>query len=177
MHGNVDEWLFYLQDKLNIHPLRNEHRKIYHNATSDSDGYICLAGVDDLIAAQSHIPDHALDYRKALNGCESAAAVLLMVHQPNAAQMILADATYGSMIDVVLSGHTHGGQMYFFLPFVYIGNAYTRGLYRDARTGAQIFVSAGVNYFGPPVKMFGLCEIVEITLVGRTGDSTTDALI
>lgn len=43
-------------------------------------------------------------------------------------------------------------------------NAYLHGLYRHQATGAQIYVSSGVNYWGPPVKMWNLCEIVLLRL-------------
>uniref|UniRef100_A0A915CA15 Calcineurin-like phosphoesterase domain-containing protein n=1 Tax=Parascaris univalens TaxID=6257 RepID=A0A915CA15_PARUN len=62
-------------------------------------------------------------------------------------------------------GHTHAGQMYIFVPLVYALNAFVRGLYYDSSSQTYIYVSAGVNYFGPPVKMFGTCEIVLIELV------------
>jgi hypothetical protein len=62
-------------------------------------------------------------------------------------------------------GHTHAGQLYTLVPLAYWGNAYYYGLYTHDRSGAQIYVSSGVNYWGPPVKMAGRCEIVLIELL------------
>lgn len=63
------------------------------------------------------------------------------------------------------SGHTHAGQMYVFVPLVYFWNAYFRGLYHYKVTRTYVYVSAGVNYFGPPVKVFDGSEIILIKLV------------
>lgn len=55
--------------------------------------------------------------------------------------------------------------MYVFIPLVYFWNAYFRGLYYSKVTRTYVYVSAGVNYFGPPVKIFDGSEIILITLV------------
>ena len=52
------------------------------------------------------------------------------------------------------------------LPLAYLSNAFYLGLYADPGTGAQVYVSAGVNYWGPPVKIYGLREITLINLRG-----------
>lgn len=67
-----------------------------------------------------------------------------------------------AFIDIVL-GHTHGGQFYVLAPLAYLSNPYFLGLYKHP-SGAQIFVSSGVNFWGPPMKIYKLSEIVKITL-------------
>ena len=54
--------------------------------------------------------------------------------------------------------------MYVIAPLAYVINPYFHGLYRHP-SGAQIYVSAGVNYWGPPVKIYDKTEITFITLV------------
>lgn len=161
IHGGVDDWLQFLRN-LGIIPLHNEHVRIRVN-----DSFLCVAGIDDLFAERARVPGHKMDYVKALRGCRNNTndVVILLTHQPNAARLVLNDKNYAKNIDLILSGHTHAGQMYVFVPLVYLLNAFLRGLYYDAETATHIYVSAGVNYFGPPVKMFSTCEIVLLKLL------------
>uniref|UniRef100_A0A914WK93 Calcineurin-like phosphoesterase domain-containing protein n=1 Tax=Plectus sambesii TaxID=2011161 RepID=A0A914WK93_9BILA len=159
-HGNIDNWFTYLRE-IGVQPLHNEHKKIY--VRKDSEHGICLAGVDDLTAAKARIPGHGLNLEKALAGCFDNETVVVLAHQPNAAKIIL-DGPLGHTVDLVLSGHTHGGQMYVLWPMAYFANAFFHGLYVHLQTGAHVYVSAGTNFWGPPVKMFGMCEITLLEL-------------
>uniref|UniRef100_A0AAF5PHG5 Calcineurin-like phosphoesterase domain-containing protein n=1 Tax=Wuchereria bancrofti TaxID=6293 RepID=A0AAF5PHG5_WUCBA len=159
LHGNVDEWFVFLK-KIKIIPLHNKNKKILVG-----NSRICIAGTDDLFAEQSRFSGHIMDYKKALRGCNKNDTTIMLIHQPNAVRIILNDVETAKNIDLILSGHTHGGQMYVFVPLVYFWNAYFRGLYYNKTTGTYVYVSAGVNYFGPPVKIFDGNEIIIIKLV------------
>ncbi len=50
-----------------------------------------------------------------------------------------------------------------FYPLAYLINAYFVGLYRHA-SGAQVYVSPGVNYWGPPMKVVHMSEITIVVL-------------
>lgn len=63
-----------------------------------------------------------------------------------------------------VAGHTHNGQFYVFWPLAFLTNTFLHGLYQDVSSQTQVFVSAGVNYWGPPVKMFSFCEVPVIRL-------------
>jgi len=68
-----------------------------------------------------------------------------------------------SSIDVQLSGHTHGGQLFpvsLITHFIYKG--YEKGLHRDG--GFSLFVSTGLGTWGPPVRIFVRPEIAVIHL-------------
>lgn len=55
--------------------------------------------------------------------------------------------------------------MFVTAPITYFSNPFFYGLYYYPETDTQIYVSSGVNYWGPPIKMFpSLCEIVDIKL-------------
>ena len=54
--------------------------------------------------------------------------------------------------------------MFVIWPLSYLTNAWFYGLYSHPPTGAQVYVSSGVNYWGPPIKMPNLCEVVNIRL-------------
>jgi predicted MPP superfamily phosphohydrolase len=83
--------------------------------------------------------------------------VILLAHQPRTFPEAI---TRG--VDLQLAGHTHGGQIY---PFHYTSEAvskYLAGLYR--RGNAQLFISRGVGYWGPPMRLFAPPEIVRIVI-------------
>ncbi|KAK6033853.1 Ser/Thr phosphatase family protein [Cooperia oncophora] len=159
MHGNVDEWFAYLKD-CNITVLHNSFKRFVTNKGDQ----MCMTGADDLYAAKSHFPGHAMHPERAVSGCQPNDTVIMLAHQPNAAKLMLNHPSVSEKLDLILSGHTHGGQMYLFVPVIYLANAFARGLYYHAATGVYVYVSAGVNYFGPPIKMFGACEIIDIVL-------------
>ncbi|KHN84873.1 Putative metallophosphoesterase F40B5.2 [Toxocara canis] len=163
-HSDVDEWLKFFAARLNMTLLRNSNVKLY----SSHGDYLCMGGVDDFLTGYKfeeklHFAHHRMDGAKALQGCEPNAPSVLLVHQPNGAERILR-RIHNQRIDLILSGHTHGGQFYIFWPFAYLKNAYLYGLYRVRDSSTQIYVSPGVNYWGPPVKMINLCEISLIRL-------------
>jgi predicted MPP superfamily phosphohydrolase len=54
--------------------------------------------------------------------------------------------------------------MYVLVPMAYLTNPYFHGLYTHP-SGAHVYVSAGVNYWGPPVKIYDTNEVTLITLV------------
>ncbi|CCD70883.1 Putative metallophosphoesterase F40B5.2 [Caenorhabditis elegans] len=158
MHGNVTEWFWFLEN-CNITVLHNLNKHITVNGQK-----LCVAGADDLYALRSNVPGHGMDLRKALGTCNSDSTNILLAHQPNAAKIVLSDSELSKKVNLILSGHTHGGQMYPFVPIVHLANAFVRGQYYDKSTDTYVYVSAGVNYFGPPIKMFGSCEIIFITM-------------
>ncbi|MCP9263475.1 Transmembrane protein with metallophosphoesterase domain [Dirofilaria immitis] len=157
-YGDTNEWLHYFTTKFNITVLRNTNR----NLCSSSGDCICIAGVDDVLTEKLRIPDHHTDAEHALNGCSQTQPVILLVHQPNGASKILRSTK--KRIDLILSGHTHAGQFYIVWLFAYLKNDFLYGLYRIKNSDTQIYVSSGVNYWGPPVKMLNLCEITLLTL-------------
>ncbi|MEO0813865.1 MAG: metallophosphoesterase, partial [Myxococcota bacterium] len=137
---------------LGVRVLRNERVAIEHQGA-----VLHLAGVDDHTAS-SFGREHGADYAKALGGLSSDQAVLLMAHQP----VQVKDASPHG-VDLMLSGHTHGGQLFPFGALVLLAQPYVSGLHRhDART--QVYVSRGTGYRGPPMRLGAPAEITEITL-------------
>lgn len=87
--------------------------------------------------------------------------VVLLVHEPDLLPQV---ARYG--VDLMLSGHTHGGQVR--LPFVppinlpTLGKRYVEGLFRVGET--QLYVNRGIGTVGVPMRLNCPPEITEITL-------------
>jgi predicted MPP superfamily phosphohydrolase len=67
-------------------------------------------------------------------------------------------------IDLMLSGHTHQGQLW---PITFISRIpFPRqyGLFRHLRS--HLFVSRGIGTWGPPMRVAAPPEVVLLTLVG-----------
>lgn len=120
MHGNVTEWFWFLEN-CNITVLHNSNKHLTLNGQK-----LCIAGADDLFAVRAHVPGHGMDLRKALSTCDSDSTNILLAHQPNAAKIVLTDKELSQKVNLILSGHTHAGQMYPFVPIVHIANAFVR---------------------------------------------------
>jgi predicted MPP superfamily phosphohydrolase len=119
---------------------------------------LVIAGVDDRTAAGSGVPGHAADHAAALAGADPGLPVLLLAHQP---RQVAGAAAHG--VDLQLSGHTHGGQMWPFHYLVRLDQPVLQGLSRHgART--QLYTSRGTGFWGPPFRIFAPSEITLITL-------------
>ena len=71
---------------------------------------------------------------------------------------------YGAEVDLILSGHTHKGQIF---PGSLITNrmyAVDYGYYRENETAPQVIVSSGVGTWGMPMRVGSDCEIVKIEI-------------
>jgi predicted MPP superfamily phosphohydrolase len=148
-YSGADEWIAHL-GKLGIRVLRNERVRI-----GGEDGFD-LAGIDDHSA--KGVPGHGSDLEKALAGREPDRACVLLAHQPRGID--LADKLG---VDLQLSGHTHGGQMFPWNFAVRLQQPFVAGLHKLQR--AQIYVSSGTGYWGPPMRVGAPAEITEIELV------------
>lgn len=152
-YSGVDEWLAHLR-AFGIRVLRNERLALREGAAG---GGLDLAGVDDH-SAKAFGRGHGSDLRKALGGRDPSRALVLLAHQP---KTIREAASYG--IDLQLSGHTHGGQIWPWGYAVRLDQPHVAGLHDH--DGAQIYVSRGTGYWGPPVRLGAPAEITRVELV------------
>ncbi|WP_415251384.1 metallophosphoesterase [Sulfurimonas sp.] len=134
---------------LGIRVLENEN--IYIG--EDGRGFN-LAGVYDVMGyrTKTFIPD----LNKALKDKKEGPTVLL-AHQPR----YIEEVTSG--VDLMLSGHTHGGQIYPFRFLVKIVQPYISGLHQHNKE-LQIYVNKGTGFWGPPMRLGASAEITEIRL-------------
>jgi predicted MPP superfamily phosphohydrolase len=94
------------------------------------------------------------------------APVLFMAHEPDFADRVIQHPRYRN-IDVMLSGHTHGGQVR--LPFVGplvlppMGKKYIEGLFHLGHM--QLFVNRGLGTVGLPFRLNCPPEISQLTLI------------
>ncbi len=126
-YWNMREWREALEN-LGVNFLENEHRQLDINGRT-----LVLAGIPDLAAAR--FGDVEPDLAKALKDAPDAVRILLS-HQPRRGD------EYAGQIDLMLSGHTHGGLMFFLQPLIArFNNGFVEGLYPVA--GGNVYVSPG----------------------------------
>jgi predicted MPP superfamily phosphohydrolase len=98
--------------------------------------------------------------------------VILMCHEPDYADHVVRHPRF-PLIDLMLSGHTHGGQVR--LPIIGplilppMGKRYIEGLFHFDHM--QLYVNRGIGTVGLPFRLHCPAEITHITLV-RAEDST-----
>jgi predicted MPP superfamily phosphohydrolase len=150
-YSGVREWLPEIE-RMGMRVLRNERVPIERGGAGFD-----LAGVDDYSAGRIE-PDHGPDLDKALAGRDPSREVVLLSHQPK-----IADEAAASGVGLVLSGHTHGGQIFPFNHLARLQQPYVYGLHKHLdRT--WIYVSEGTGFWGPPVRVGTRCEITEVVL-------------
>ncbi|MDG2048965.1 MAG: metallophosphoesterase, partial [Myxococcota bacterium] len=143
---------------LGMRVLRNAHAVI----ETKGERFV-LAGVDDHRSRQ--MPgEGGEDLDLALLGVPENCPVVLLAHDPTT----FHTASRRS-VDLQLSGHTHGGQIWPFHYGVRLAMPWVAGLHRRGRS--QIYVSRGTGFWGPPMRLGAPAEITEILLrSGRTAD-------
>lgn len=156
--SDVNHW-FELLKLLNIHPLHNENIKIRSPMGKESD-WFCLAGVDDIEATVLRYSGHGMDLEKALGDCDVDHPIVLLAHQPLAAKRAVQARPD---INLVLSGHTHGGQIFPLNIVAYFMNPFFVGLYKVGQS-TSVYVSSGTMYYGIPMRLGSRAEITEIIL-------------
>ena len=148
-YSGVDEWLAHLPS-LGIRVLRNERVTIGEGLDAFD-----LAGVDDYSAGR--FEGHGADLPRALAGRDRGRTLILLAHQP---KQIFEAARED--VDLQLSGHTHGGQMFPFGFLVRLQQPYVAGFHMHE--GTAIYVSRGTGYWGPPMRVGSPAEITHIEL-------------
>jgi predicted MPP superfamily phosphohydrolase len=149
-YSGADEWLTFLLE-IGVRPLRNEHVEVGDNGAS-----IHVAGVDDWTAHQFG-NGHGADMSRALQGRDETKPVVLLAHQP-----VHFDQAREHGVDLQISGHTHGGQIFPFGFLTRLVQPFLSGLHR--RGDSQIYVSSGTGYWGPPMRIAAPSEITLIEL-------------
>jgi hypothetical protein len=147
--------------ELGIHVLRNQRVEIRDGAT-----------VFDLVGVDDHHGSHfgggqggGEDLGAALDGRDRSRPAVLLAHDPSTFKRASTMA-----IDLQISGHTHGGQIWPFGLLVHLAVPFVAGRFR--RNGAELYVSRGTGFWGPPMRLFAPAEVTEIVLRRRaTGSS------
>ncbi|UGT63886.1 metallophosphoesterase [Nocardia asteroides] len=113
-----------------------------------------LAGVNDLAGEDE---GNGPDLEKAMAGRDPARPVVLLAHQP---AFIEEARAHG--VDLQISGHTHGGQVFPGNLLARLANPTLFGLERYGDT--QLYVTRGAGAWGPPVRTAAPSDITVLTL-------------
>ncbi|MBS1119166.1 MAG: metallophosphoesterase [Deltaproteobacteria bacterium] len=149
-YSGADAWIEELK-RLGARYLRNERVTI-----GNGDASFELAGVDDHGAHGWQ--GHGQDLPAATAGRDRERALVLLAHQP---RQVRVAALHG--VDLQLSGHTHGGQIW---PWHYLVKIQQGGLLagRYLHASTQLYVTRGCGYWGPPVRLLAPLEITRVIL-------------
>jgi len=153
----VEPWCAHIAS-LGLRVLRNERVSIVAGLQRDC---FDLAGVDDW--SSRRFSGQGPDLPKALAGRDPDKTLVLLAHQP-----VAIDEAAAHGVDLQLSGHTHGGQIWPFNYAVQLQQPYVDGLHRHRDTATQIYVSSGTGLWGPPMRFGTAAEITNITLRSAT---------
>jgi len=118
------------------------------------DNNIYLAGRKDLLQAGDGTKNHSTVHQ-LLSGLDPAKPLIVLEHEPNELQELSEAGA-----DLILSGHTHAGQMFpvtLAMPIIW-ENPY--GM--QHKYGATSIVTSGVGLYGPPIRLLTESEVVEI---------------
>ncbi|MFC8338672.1 metallophosphoesterase [Streptomyces rubiginosohelvolus] len=145
--SGAEQWVDHVRE-LGLVPLENARVEI--------EGFD-LAGVND-IAGETE--GQGPDFGRALGDRDRGRAAVLMAHQP----VVIHDAVEHG-VDLQLSGHTHGGQLWPGNYLAELANPTVAGLERYGDT--QLFVSRGAGAWGPPVRVGAPSDITVVELASR----------
>ena len=157
--GNHDYWKDFLTTatpasmRAGIQPLDNQAFWVMRGGDR-----IKIGGVGDWLESSQ-------DLRPTVQDAEERDFVLLVSHNPEYAEFIRT-----RKVDLMLSGHTHGGQVTLFglwapAPFMDFGLKYKRGLVHAPCT--DVFISNGIGMTGLPLRFFARPEIVVLAMSRR----------
>ena len=150
--SEAEGWLDYI-DGIGWDALHNRHIVV------ERDGdQLVIAGVDDATAQASGVAGHGANLEAALADTDPAVPVMLLAHQPK--QVVEAVA---AGVDLQISGHTHGGQIWPFNFLVRLDQPVVQGLSRHGER-TQLYTSRGTGFWGPPFRVFAPSEITLLTL-------------
>ena len=152
-HG-ATEAIAYIRS-LGITVLLNENIQIH-----EQDFSFNLVGFTDIIGER--IGEYPIDIEKGYRGINTELPTIVLAHQPKTILRLNKRPC-----DLMLSGHTHGGQIFPFGLLVMIDQPYLAGLYQHTDK-QQIFVSRGAGYWGPPIRVMAPSEISKILIKGHS---------
>ncbi|WP_393063679.1 metallophosphoesterase [Streptomyces sp. LN549] len=146
-YSGAAEWVDHVRE-LGLHPLENARVEI--------DGFD-LAGVNDIAGGSE---GQGPDFGRALGDRDPGRAAVLMAHQP-----VVIDEAVEHGVDLQLSGHTHGGQLWPGNYIAELANPTVAGLERYGDT--QLYVTRGAGAWGPPVRVGAPSDITVVELASR----------
>lgn len=145
--SGAEQWVEEVR-RLGLNPLENARTELPH---------FDLAGVNDVAGEDE---GQGPNYAKALGDRDRGRACVLLAHQP----VQIHDAVDHG-VDLQLSGHTHGGQLFPGNLVAGLANPTLAGLDRYGDT--QLYVSRGAGAWGPPTRVGAPSDVTVIELASK----------
>ncbi len=145
--SGAEQWVDHVRE-LGLVPLENARTEL---------PAFDLAGVDD-VAGENE--GKGPDFAKALGDRDRSRPSVLLAHQP----VVIHDAVEHG-VDLQLSGHTHGGQLWPGNFVADLANPTLAGLEQYGDT--QLYVTRGAGAWGPPVRVGAPSDITVVELASR----------
>ena len=126
------------------------------------DTGIYIAGIPDINSVRG--TKIKINIPNALYNAKEDDYRILLSHTPKTTEEMNKDN-----IDLILSGHTHGGQIY---PFHYAAKQANEGRlagFYDVN-GIKMYITRGTRYWGPPMRILAPSEITVFNFVPKTDD-------
>ena len=139
---------------------------------TETGGKVRVVGVDDPAGAEC-APDCGPNVERALTEVRPDEFVLALVHQPT-----LWEGPLCRKAHLTLAGHTHGGQIGGHPPLPSLASLFFRfpvGLFSSPDPhcrGHRLHVSAGLGYYGIPVRVGMIPEMTLMTLRAGSGEKS-----
>ncbi|PEJ60404.1 hypothetical protein CN692_03690 [Bacillus sp. AFS002410] len=161
IYGNHDHGGYFTEqyEKLlvdsNFLLLKNEEKTYYIQKTK-----VSFIGLDDYMLGNKQ-------YNKILEQIQKNSYTIVLAHEPD-----IADLTKNYPINLQLSGHSHGGQIYFpfYKSFIMppYAKKYNRGVYDlSKKYNSHLVVSNGIGTTKLPIRLFTPPEIISIEIKGQ----------
>lgn len=145
--GGAVRYYEKIMNKGGFQVLKNDKRTINFKGKN-----INIFGGDDGLMGNHNV-------QKTMSGVDKACINILLIHEPD-----LIDQYNKYPIDLALSGHSHGGQVY--IPFYgclvknVLAEKYTRGFYKlDNPRGTKLYVNSGLGNTKVPFRLFNIPQI------------------
>lgn len=147
--GNHENYVGYSETKKTLEELGFTFLENNGNSVSDD---LFVGGIPDIHS--SRLSGKRYDLTKTFENAKQNQFKILMSHTP---------ANFKEKnFDLEVAGHTHGGQIFPFVFFIYLHAPYVAGLYDI--DGAKLYVSRGAGQWGPQMRFLAPAEISVITL-------------
>jgi uncharacterized protein len=156
---NAPRWRTFCSEELGWTVLSNANASFQHG-----DARINLFGIEDRssLHARHGVKKQDTRIKDAVAGVSpqerSEGLNVLLAHQPKDTRLL----RFAPWMDVQVSGHTHGGQLWPLKLFVISDQRYNTGLYA-LDGGTQLYVNQGTGFWGPPMRLGTQCEISVLT--------------
>lgn len=158
----IDIWRRAVAAVPSLRNVTNRARMLEVNRRGDS-ALLCIAGVDDFQEGAPRL--------ETLQTTDARDFTILLAHNPDQAE---SARRAEDAVDLILSGHTHGGQVR--LPFMgaLVNSAEHEELYEAGlrrRPWTQVYTSRGIGTTKLRVRLLTRPEVAILTLTGARRDS------